>query len=115
MLDEIEAMEDLRVLGVEMSGIVEAEAGDGCGGCGSSSIVNSCSSIDLSGHVSLFSFLFFWLFGGRLCVGIGIGRGSSSSLIVVAVIHSWGGEGKGELRATINNNNYILIEIVIFF
>lgn len=58
MLDEIEAMEDLRVLGVEMSRVVEAEAGDGCGGCGrSSSIINSCSSIDLSGHVSLFSFL----------------------------------------------------------
>lgn len=40
-------MEDLRVLGLEMSRVVEAEAGDGCGGCGSSSsIINSCSSID---------------------------------------------------------------------
>lgn len=96
MLDEIEAMEDLRVLGVEMSRVVEAEAGDGCGGCGSSSIIiTNCSSIDLSGHVSLFSFLFFWILGGCLCVGIGIGRGSSSSLIVVGVIHflGWGGEG----------------------
>lgn len=62
-----------------------------------------------------FSFLLFWLLGGRLCVGIGIGRGSSSSLIVVAVIQFFGGgEGKGELRARWinNNNNYILIEIV---
>lgn len=95
MLDEIEAVEDLRVLGVEMSGVVEAEAGDGCGGCGSISIINSRSSIDLSRHVSPFSFLSFWLLGGRLCVGIGIGRGSSSSLIVVGVIHFLGRGGEG--------------------
>lgn len=97
MLDEIEAVEDLRVLGLEMSRVVEAEAGDGCGGCGSSIIINSCSSIDLSGHVSLFSFLFFWLLGGCLCVGIGIGRGEgSSSLIVVAVVRFLGaGRGRG--------------------
>lgn len=111
MLDEIEAVEDLRELGVEMSRVVEAEAGDGCGGCCSSSssiIINSCSRIDLSGHVSLFLFLFlfFWMLGGCLCVGIGIGMGEgSSSLIVVAVIHSWGGEGKGELRARWTDNN----------
>lgn len=79
MLDEIEAMEDLRVLGLEMSRVVEAEAGDGCGGCGSSSIIiNSCSSIDLSRHVSLFSFLFFsfgcWV---GVCVSVSVSEGGS--------------------------------------
>lgn len=108
MLDEFEAVEDLRVLGVEMSRVVEAEAGDGCGGCGSSSVINSCSSIDLSGHVSLFSFFpsaVGWAFVCRYRYRKG---GSSSSLIVVAVIHFFGGgEGKGELRARwINNNNH---------
>lgn len=67
-------MEDLRVLGLEMSRVVEAEAGDGCGGCCSSSssiIINSCSSIELSGHVSLFSFLPFGC-GVGVCVSVSV-------------------------------------------
>lgn len=95
MLDEIEAVEDLRELGVEMSGIVKAEAGDGCGGCGSSIIINSCSSIDLSGHVSLFSFLPLAVGRAFLCRYRYRKGGSSSSLIVVPVIHFLGRGGEG--------------------
>lgn len=99
MLDEIEAVEDLRELGVEMSGIVEAEAGDGCGGCSSSSssiFINSCSSIELSRHVSLFYFLPLAVGRAFLCRYRYRKGGSSSNLIVVAVIHFLGaGRGRG--------------------
>lgn len=67
-------MEDLRELGVEMSGIVEAEAGDGCGGCSSSSSIISSISIDLSRHVSFFFFSSFGC-GEGVCVSVSVSEG----------------------------------------